>query len=69
MTTDDTPVRSIVLKDDGTFPNNVRPLLLYAKAVPLISNSAERNIAALPVPQKDPVQGTGGVLPRLWQVP
>jgi uncharacterized protein YjlB len=27
------PVRSILLKDDGKFPNNQRPLLLYAEAV------------------------------------
>ena len=31
---DDTYVRSVVLQDDGTFPNNLRPLLLYAEAVP-----------------------------------
>lgn len=30
----ETEVRSIVLKDDGTFPNNPRPLLLYLQAVP-----------------------------------
>lgn len=31
---DEPAVRSIVLQDDGTFPNNPRPLLLYVGAVP-----------------------------------
>lgn len=31
---DDQKLRSIVLTDDGTFPNNPRPLLLYLQAVP-----------------------------------
>jgi uncharacterized protein YjlB len=30
---DDSPVRPIVLVDDGVFPNNPRPLLLYVRAV------------------------------------
>jgi len=30
---DDPEVRSIVLQDDGTYPNNPRPLLLYLRAV------------------------------------
>ena len=166
---DDPAVRSIVLQDDGTYPNNPRPLLLYAGAVPadpggiehlftandwpsawrngvyryhhyhstahevlgvysgsaeiqfggpdgtavtiragdvavipagvahkcLESSSdfrivgayplgqrwdmcygkagerpaAEQNIAAVPTPIKDPVQGKGGVLTRLWRTP
>ena len=31
--TDEPAVRSIILRDDGSFPNNPRPLLLYSKAV------------------------------------
>jgi uncharacterized protein YjlB len=32
-TSDEGPVRLIVLEDDGIFPNNSRPVLLYAGAV------------------------------------
>jgi uncharacterized protein YjlB len=32
-TSDETAVRSLVLQDDGTYPNNPRPLLLYIQAV------------------------------------
>jgi len=83
-------VRSIVLKDDGTFPNDLRPLLLYLQASPdfrivgayprgqrwdmCYGEAGERprvdhNISAVPDPQIDPVQGSGGALPRLWRIP
>jgi uncharacterized protein YjlB len=43
---DEPAVRSIVLQDDGTFPNNPRPLLLYAGAVPADPGTIERLFAA-----------------------
>jgi len=44
---DDEPeVRSIVLQDDGTYPNNRRPLLLYLQAVPPDPASIERLFTA-----------------------
>jgi uncharacterized protein YjlB len=43
---DDEPeVRSIVLQDDGTFPNNPRPVLLYLQAVPPDPAEIERLFA------------------------
>ncbi len=39
-------LRSIVLKDDGTFPNNPRPLLLYLQAVPPDPADIERLFSA-----------------------
>jgi uncharacterized protein YjlB len=34
-------VRAVVLEDDGTFPNNPKPLLLYARAVPADPSAVE----------------------------
>jgi uncharacterized protein YjlB len=39
---DEPVVRPIVLQDDGTFPNNPRPLLLYIQAVPADPGAIER---------------------------
>ena len=44
---DDAPeVRSIFLQDDGTYPNNPRPLLLYLQAVPPNPEDIERLFTA-----------------------
>jgi uncharacterized protein YjlB len=45
-TADKREVRSIVLQDDGTYPNNHRPLLLYLRAVPPDPTSIERLFTA-----------------------
>ncbi|UCF98323.1 MAG: hypothetical protein JSV89_02025 [Spirochaetaceae bacterium] len=42
ITPEDPVVHSIVLQDDGTFPNNPRPLLLYSGAVPADPDAIER---------------------------
>ena len=39
-------VRSIFLQDDGTYPNNPRPLLLYLQAVPLNPEDIEQLFTA-----------------------
>jgi uncharacterized protein YjlB len=41
-TADEPAVRSLLLEDDGTFPNNPRPLLLYAGAVPADPGAIEQ---------------------------
>jgi len=43
---DDPEVHSIVLTDDGTYPNNLRPLLLYLRAVPPDAADIERLFTA-----------------------
>jgi uncharacterized protein YjlB len=40
------PVRSIVLQDDGTFPNSPLPLLLYPQALPADPVAIERKFTA-----------------------
>jgi uncharacterized protein YjlB len=45
-TADEPKVRSIVLQDDGTYPNNPRPLLLYLRSVPSDPAAIERVFTA-----------------------
>jgi uncharacterized protein YjlB len=50
----------------GAYPLGQRWDMCYGKADE--RPTADRNIAAVPDPGKDPIQGAGGILPRLWQI-
>lgn len=50
----------------GAYPRGQRWDMCYGKAQE--RPEADSNIAMVPDPQKDPVQGAGGVLLRLWRV-
>ena len=49
----------------GAYPRGQRWDMRYGN--PGERPEADRNIATLPDPQKDPVQGAGGILLRLWK--
>jgi uncharacterized protein YjlB len=48
----------------GAYPHGQSPDLCYGK--PGERPDADRRISILPCPQRDPVQGADGALPRLW---
>jgi len=50
----------------GAYPLGQSWNMCYGKAGE--RPTADQNIAAVPNPQKDPVQGEEGALPRLWQI-
>ena len=40
----ESPIESFVLEDDGTFPNNSLPVILYRRAIPLDGRNPARSI-------------------------
>jgi uncharacterized protein YjlB len=50
----------------GAYPRGQRWDMCYGETGE--RPAADQNIAEVPDPQTDPVQGSGGTLPRLWQI-